>query len=139
MSTNHCYLQPRGWIAKGSSSTVLAQPMWKAPQWLLPNSYVMHIITDLVKFVNNSISQELRPINGQCLSHMCTSVNPNTNHLGLMNYQSVVLTFDMVSYRANWYSLTLDTDPPNVSFHKHKIFASDLYGWLQRLTFSSPF
>ena len=39
---------------------------------------------------------------------MCTSVNPNTNQLGLMNYQSVVLTFDTVSYRANWYSLTFD-------------------------------
>ena len=41
---------------------------------------------------------------------MCTSVNPNTNQLGLMNYQSVVLTFDTVSYRANWYSLTFETD-----------------------------
>jgi len=41
---------------------------------------------------------------------MCTSVNPNTNQLGLMNYQSVVLTFDTVSYRDNWYSLTFDTD-----------------------------
>ena len=28
-----------------------------------------------------------------------------------MNYQSVVLTFDSVSYRANWYSLTFETDP----------------------------
>ena len=61
------------------------------------------------KFVNNS--QELRPINGQYLSHMCTSVNPNTNQPGSINYQSVVLTFDTVSYRANWYSLTFDTDP----------------------------
>ena len=42
---------------------------------------------------------------------MCTSVNPNTSQLGLTNYQSVVLTFDRVSYRANWYSLTIDTDP----------------------------
>ena len=42
---------------------------------------------------------------------MYTSVNPKTNQPGLMNYQSVVLTFDTVSYRANWYSLTFDTDP----------------------------
>jgi len=42
---------------------------------------------------------------------MYTSVNPNTNQAGLMNYESVVLTFDTVSYRANWYSLTFDTDP----------------------------
>ena len=42
---------------------------------------------------------------------MCTSVNPNTNQPELMNYQSVVLTLDTVSYRANWYSLTFDTDP----------------------------
>ena len=33
---------------------------------------------------------------------MCTSVNPNTNQPGLMN---------TASYRANWYSLTFDTDP----------------------------
>ena len=71
---------------------------------------------------------------------MCASVNPNTNQLGLMNYQSVVFTFDTVSYRANWYSLTIDTVPPIVSFHKHdKIFASDLYGRLQRLAFGSTF
>ena len=65
---------------------------------------------------------------------MCTSVNPNTNQLGLTHYQSVVLSFDTVSYRANWYSLAFEQVPPIVSFHKHdKIFASDLYGRLQRL------
>ena len=35
----------------------------------------------VVKFINNS--QELGPINRQYLSHMCTSVNPYTNQLGL--------------------------------------------------------
>ena len=35
----------------------------------------------LVKFINN-------------LSHGCTSVNPVTNQLGLMNNLSVVLNFD---------------------------------------------
>ena len=38
-------------------------------------------------------------------------VYPNTNELGWMNFQSVVLTFDTFSYRANWYSLTFETDP----------------------------
>ena len=60
----------------------------------------------VVKYINNS--QELRPINGQYLSHMCTSVNSNTNQLGLMNYQSVVLTFDTVSYRANSRPICID-------------------------------
>ena len=69
------------------------------------------LILCIVKFVNNS--GELRPIIEQYLSHMCTSVNPNTNQSGLMNYQSVVLTFDTICYRANnySYSLTFDTDP----------------------------
>ena len=64
------------------------------------------MLSTIIKFVNNS--EELKGINGQYLSHMCTSVNPNTNQLGLMNYQSVVKTFDTVSYRAYWYSLTFD-------------------------------
>ena len=37
-------------------------------------------LPSIVKFINNSY--EVRPINGQYLSHMCTSVNHNTNQLG---------------------------------------------------------
>ena len=72
---------------------------------------------------------------------MYTSVKPNTNKLGLMNYWSIVLTFDTGSYWANKYSLIFDTDLIStiVSFHKYaKMFASDLYGHLQRLVFCSP-
>ena len=41
------------------------------------------LVSNFVKFINNS--EELQPINRQYLSHMCTSVNPNTNQLQLMN------------------------------------------------------
>ena len=37
------------------------------------------LVNNFVKFINNS--EELQPINRQYLSHMCTSVNPNTNQL----------------------------------------------------------
>ena len=80
-------------------------------------------------------------INRQYLSHMYTAVNPSTNQLGLMNYWSDVLTFDTDSYRANWYSLTFDTDPSYCFISQARwklIFASDLYGRLQQFAFGSP-
>ena len=39
-------------------------------------------------------------MSGRYFSHMYTSANPSTNQLGLMNYLSVVLTFDIDSYSA---------------------------------------
>ena len=65
---------------------------------------------------------------------MCTSVNPNTNPLGLMNFLISCTNFGYrlsISYLAfiNFWYWSIST---NLSFHKYdKIFASSVLGELQ--------
>ena len=78
------------------SASISEYEDWGNQMHCLVSRRVSCYVDDYEKFINNSY--ELWPISGQYLSHMCISVNPNTNQLGLMNYL-------LISYINFWYRL----------------------------------